>query len=580
MGTSLLFNINKFILLEYIYSGTTSPIQHATNNVGFRRVTNGHADGEDTIINTDNGSTITRNVVDDTVVELPNGKYALLDNDSAFFYPNSDPEVTVSDITITPILNITYDKVRMHILSGYNFEDLEGFIVSLYARMNNDKIVRFCNLSHLKSDTSRLFFNPKPLKLAELIYDKYVEFLIPSQDFILTQQEASPGSTTTFSYYITNGEYLANQKTIYCEYKDIRSIISEEGLIFFNTEETVRFAFNSVDKFDLLVAKIQQSEDGDFFEYYAQWDGNLIEDFIFQLNSVAGNNFFIIHELRVIEQVGETFTETDNFTSIQTSEYDRIRRFRPILQLANNAVSFSIEYTVRLYNSVDGRSIFKVSSLTSTEVNRYGEKTTMLNVGNVLQPIKVFNKVSGRPQFSIQDNLVKLTNTKILTTYLNNANIVVSSDSDIDNSVDGLTIRITPFDNLFKFNLRKRDNPDDEDSLVAIDLDTASKYFMVFLKDDDSKLFIPEFKSPNFNKGTGEIAFKLNKQQSQAISHITRNDVFYVITRNPDGIETVIFSANFEVDQRRTTPRTPSFEDTFTVPQNVNPPIQQSGGST
>lgn len=156
----------------------------------------------------------------------------------------------------------------------------------------------------------------------------------------------------------------------------------------------------------------------------------------------------------------------------------------------------------------------------------------------------------------------------------------MSSDSDIDNSVDGLTIRITPFDNLFKFNLRKRDNPDDEDSLVAIDLDTASKYFMVFLKDDDSKLFIPEFKSPNFNKGTGEIAFKLNKQQSQAISHITRNDVFYVITRNPDGIETVIFSANFEMDQRRTTPRTPSFEDTFTVPQNVNPPIQQSGGST
>jgi len=223
MATSLLFNISKFVILEYIYSDVTSLIEHNTNDIGFRKVVNGHEDGEETIINKDNATTVTRNVVDDTVIELPDGKYALLDNDAAFFYPNADPEVSVSDITITPALDITYDRVRVHILSGYNFEDLEGFIISLYARMNNDKVVRFCNLSHLISDTSRLFFNPKPLKLAEFIYDKYVEFDIPSQNFILNQQEASPSSTTTFSYYITNGVYLANQKTIYAEYKNIKS---------------------------------------------------------------------------------------------------------------------------------------------------------------------------------------------------------------------------------------------------------------------------------------------------------------------------------------------------------------------
>ena len=359
---------------------------------------------------------------------------------------------------------------------------------------------------------------------------------------------------------------MANQKTIYAEYKNIKKIVAEEGLIFFEPDETVKFAFNSVDKFDLLVAKIQESDDGDFFEFYAEWDGNLIEDFIFQLNSVAGNSFFVVHELRVIEQVGDTFNETDNFTSIQTGDYDQLKIFRPILQLAGTAVSFSIEYTVRLYNSADGRSIFKTSSITSTDINKYGEKTTTLNVGETLQPIKVYNKLSGRPEFNIQDNLLKLTNTKILTTYVDNTNIVVSSDSDIDNSVENLVIKVVPFDNLFKFNLRKRDDPDNPDSLIAIDLDTVSEYFMVFLKDDDSKLYIKEFKSPNFNKDEGEIAFKLNKQESSDITHITKNNVFYTIVRNPDGIETVIFSANFEIDQQRTSKRTPSSQQTFSTP--------------
>lgn len=564
MATSLLFNINKFVILEYIYSDLTELIQHPTNTVGFRKVTNGHQDDEDIIINEDSAKTITRNVVDDTVVELPDARYALLDNDSAYFYPNADPEVTVSNITITPTLNVTYDKVRIHILSGYNFEELDGFIISLYARMNNDKKVRLAQLSHVKSDTSRLFFNPKPLKLAEFIYDKYVEFEIPAQNFMLTQQEASPNSTTTLSYYLTNGIYLANQKTIYAEFKNIKKTVPEEGLIYYETSEAVNFAFNSVDKFDLLVAQIKESSDGDYFEYYAEWDSNLIEDFIFQLNSVAGNNFFIIHEIRVTEQIGETFIETDNFTKIQTSNYDQLNRFRPILQLSDSAVAFSLEYTVRLYNSIDGRSIFKVSSLTSMDVNKYGEKTTMLNVGGATQPLKIYNKLTGRKEFSIQDNLTKLTNTKILTTFLDNTNVIVSSDNDIDNSVSGMTIKITPFDNLYKFNLSKRDDPNDPNSRIAIDLDRVSEYFMVFLKNDDSKLYIKEFKSPNFKKQEGEIGFKLNKQESKDIGNITNNDVFYVITRNPDGIETVIFSASFQIDQNRlASERTPSGTSTF-----------------
>ena len=522
MATSLLFNINKFVLLEYIYSGTTSPTVYSTNDAPFRRITNAYT-GEDTIVNDNNSAAaITNNGIDNTVVDLNDGRCALLDNDAAYFYPSVDSNITVSPINITPTLNVVYDKVRVHILSGYNFEDLEGFMLSIYLRQNDDKKLRLCDLSYLKTDPNRIFFNPKPLKLAELIYDKFVEFEIPSQADMLADQEAAPGSSTTLSFWLTNGTYIGNSNTVYCEYHNIREVIEEQGITYFRPEEEVRFAFASVDSFGLLTADIQEASDGDYFEYRALYNGQSIEDFIFALNSVAGNNFFIIHELRVIEQVGISFTETDNITNIQNSDYDLINRFRPILRLTATAVSFSLEYTVRLYNSVDGRSIFKTATLTSTDVNKYGKMTTKLNVGDTTQPLKVYNKTPQTSEFNILDNLTETVKTKVLSTYINNNDIRVKSDSDLDRSIAGLLLKVNPFDNFFKFNLSTLPNPGDTESEKALGLSTISEYFMSFIKNDNTKLYIEEFKSANFNKEEGELAFKLSKGSSRRSDAIHR----------------------------------------------------------
>lgn len=544
MATSLTFRINPYILLEYIYSGSSSPTIIPTSQVSFRRIRNNHVD-VDTIVNNNGAST--NNIIDSTVVDLNDGRYALLDLDSAYFYPNTDPDVVVSNISISPVLNVTYDKVRVHILSGYNFDDLEGFIISIYARMNNDKLVRLCNLSHINADIEHLFFNPRPIKLSDFIFDKYVEFQIPSQEAMLLQQQATPLSTTNLSYYLTDGKYLANQRTIYCEYHDIMEIVPDSGLIFYNVSEATRFAFNSFDQFDLLTAELAQADDGDYFTYYAAYDGNIIEDFIFQLNSLAGNKYYIIHEIRVLEQVGITFNETDNFTSIQTGDYDLPRTFRPVLKLSSTAVSFSLEYTVRLYNSVDGRSIFKTASLSSTDINRYGKRSMRIAVGDTTNPLKIYNKNIATPTFNITDNLVNLTKTKVITNFIERNNVVVKSASDLDNSSDVL-IQITPFDNMFKFNLSQLQTPTDPSTARVMELDNISAYFMVFVKNDGSRIYIKEFLTSSFLKSNGELGFRLTQQQASDIRNITNNNVFYMITKNPDGIETTIFSGAFKTD--------------------------------
>lgn len=543
MATSLLFQINKFLIVEYLYSSGVSAIVRPSNVTSFRKIANAYT-GLNTYVNDNNSKLITRNVIDWTTVDLGNGRLALMDNDSAYFYPNSDPNIVVSNVAISPTLNVMYDKIRLHILSGYNFEDLEGGNLSIYVRMNNDKQFRLCDLSLLKTDVDRIFFNPRPLKLSDFVYDKFLEFEIPSQSDMLDDQEATPGSTTTLAYYLSGGIGIANQYTIYCEYHDIREVVQEDGLIYFEPGEAVRFAFNSRDVFSGLTANIVQSTDGDYFEYSAQWNGDSIEDFIFQLNSVAKNNYFLIHELRVLEQVNNTFIETDNVSSIQNSGYDEIKRWRPILRHSATATSFSIEYTVRLYNSVDGRSIFKTSTVTSMDVNKYGPLVTSLNVGNVHQPLKVYNQIKGDRQINVVDNLVELTTTKILATYVDNNDIQVRSDSDLDRSIDGLVIKVNPFDNFYKFNLL---TPTGDGEYKMLELSPISTYKMVFIKDDGSGMYIDEFTSQSFQKQEGELAFRVTKNQSLEIkTFIDKN--FYIINKNPDGIETVIFSGKWITD--------------------------------
>lgn len=537
-STSSFFSINKFVVLEYIYNGGG---QLATNDVGFRKILNSY-NGEVTAVNDDNSKLITKNVADNAVVQLDDGRYALLDIDGPLFYPNVDTNIVIQSPTIFPILNPTYDKVRVHILSGYNFDGLAGFIISIYCRKGSNKLLRLANLSYTRSDFDLLYFNPRPLVFSEFRYDKYVEFLVPSHYEMLTEQEANPGATNILSYILSSGEKLGIQNTIYCEYKNISSIDNSTGLTYLIPTDATRFVFSNVDMFGQLEATLIRAADGDYFEYYATWGGDIIEDFIYQLNSVAGNKFYVIHEIDVTEQIGQTNVITTSISSTQTSDYGKINKFRPVLEHTDQATSFSIIYTIRLYNAADGKSIFKTSTYTFTDINKFGKSGLKLNVGNNNLPVKIYNKRMDQPSYNILDNLVEITKSKVITTYINNQSITVRSDSDIDKSV-AVAIKIDPFDNIFKFDLNVKEDGTD-DSIKPLSIDTVSKYMIVFLKNDGTKNYISEYTSDSFNKSNGEIAFNISKNQAEEIRKYTNNQ-FYVVSKNPNGIETVVFSGTW-----------------------------------
>jgi len=535
MQTSVKFNLTKYILLEYIYNIANET--YSTVQVPFRKIENLYT-GELTVVNTSNAKHITKNTIDDTVVELDNGKFVLLDIDTGYFYPNLDPNINVIDSYISQPVYVKFDKVRIHLLSGYNFDDIKGFLFSIFLKSAENKKIRLNNILFNYSQSDLLYFNPRPIKLAEFVFDRYIEFLVPSLDYMLQAQINNPNSPINPAFVIT-GYNLSSQPNIFAEFKTITGVERDNGIDLINVGETKNVLFNASDNFGLLIPRLKRANDGDYFEFYGEYDGEVIENFIYKLNSIAGNNYYIIHDVRLIEQVDNSFYTTDEWSQLQTTDFDKILKYKPIIEYGHRCVAFSIEYTLRLYNKDDGRSIFKTASYTFTDIPNFGKKNIQLPLQGNAQPLKIYNKVSARPILDIKDNILNLTKTKMLSTFYDASQIVIKSENDLDNSANVL-IQINPFDNVIKFDLVY----DEVGTLSVVKLDTISEYYMVFTKLDGTKYRIAEFINEQFNKTNGELAFKISQYDSDKIRKLD-NRTFYITSKQPDGIETVIFSGQW-----------------------------------
>ena len=527
---SVFFKVHPKILLEYQFN--TKSLTTGTD--GFRRINNLH-DNTETIVNVNASKTRTGNVVDWTSVELSDGKMALMDTDAAFFYPVVDSDVTIQPVTFAAPHTVQYDTVRLHLVSGYNFDDIQGFVSSFYMRSRKERQIRLCSITFLKGDTDLLFFNPRPKKISELVFDKYVEFHIPSGDKILDEQDLFPNGTDTLAYKFSNGDGLSSQRSIYCSLSTIRNVFQDNGITYMEKDAEEKFLFNSSDQFNLLTASIQENPLG-YFEYAARWNGDLIEDFIFRLNSIAGNRYVVIHELVFFAQYGLSFVEVENFSTVQTNKYDDIKVYRPVIMDTSNVTSLSVEYSVRLYNQANGNNVLKSSSLSTLNVAKYGTNLVKLNVGDTTQPLKVYNKVVKKDSQIVSSQFAQVL-TKIAYVFIDAADITAGAESEI---------RVHPFDNVWKFSITKSQVPQEAAAnvrvgrtLEAVELDDVSNYYLTFMNPDGTKLYVPELLSNDFKKSEGELVFKADSERAKTILALTDNR-FFIVSKSPNAVETVI----------------------------------------
>lgn len=393
MESSRFIQLSSNILVEYIYTDQADPSVFNTNSFGIELMNNGHTNGIH-FFNTANVAETMGNFRDISAVPINKNKtvYASLNTSIGVPYNDFDQKLTPTpDLvqTFSPNLNIEYDTVRIHFVAGYNFDEFDGIIFDIFALRRNGSHANLSSISFLRTDTP--VFNPEPFLLGNRLYSTYIEWRLPALFYL--NNTFNVNNSNSLSFKLTEGNGFAPTPTINISAKGISEIRTENGFDFYDVREINKVSILSRDIYDNLFAQVIESPVGDYFEITGEVLGSSLSNFIATLNS-QGGNYVAFHDVRVSEQIGTTFVVTSTQAFTQSTDFDNPILFRPIILNSATAVSFSIDYTLRLFNRNDNTQIIKRARLLSFDVKKYGRRLMKINLGTVPTVAKVYNKIA------------------------------------------------------------------------------------------------------------------------------------------------------------------------------------------
>ena len=393
MESSRFIQISEQILIEYVYTSQATPttFNTATYPIELMRDTNTKGTY---FFNTDTVSAVMGNYRDISAVSNNTARtqYVSLDTDIGVPYNDFSPALTDSANllqTFTPELDVAYDKIRIHFISGFSFEGFDGIVFESLVPRRDGVMLNLSSINFNKLDTPT--FNPDPLLIADKLYATFIEWRVPSLYYMNNLFNAS--DPYGVAYKLTEGQGFLGTPAITLKASGIFQTITENAYSFYEMQEINSVSILNRDIYDNLYAEVKQSDGGDYFELSGQVTGSTFSNFIAQLNS-SGGNYVVFHEISVTEQIGQVFSQTSFQVISQDSLYDEPVLFRPIIKNANSAVSFSIAYVLRLYNRADATQIIKNAKLTSFDTQKYGPQMIQINLGVVPTVANVYNQIN------------------------------------------------------------------------------------------------------------------------------------------------------------------------------------------
>lgn len=575
MAQSRFISISPYCLVEYM----AEPLGSLNFlNEDITLLTNSDS-GVNQIYNNDGSYTITRNIKDLTVAGIGGNKLAYLDSEKSPNYVDFD-----SKLTETPLngYNVVYDKVRFHFISGFDFEGFEALILSIRNTQNNGVTNIFANVLVAPETIDELItFNTKPIFLSDSLYDRYIDIKVPSVKNINEEFRLSPTPQNTFAALISPTDtgysgFIYNSpidiSLSECGKREKLDTNTSTKFDIFEVTENYDSSVSQTNEFDEVGANVQESTNGDFIEYYLTYNGGFPEELISILNRRnPQDEWIVIHQLSVFEQIGSSFINTSRQVIFQEDSFDEPLIFRPVLKNAGSAISMSIDLLCRLTNKRTGEQIIREASFSLLSPKKYGKSLINIPLTDEPQSQRVYNKIIKKnfestklfieptfaPGFNGETvNELELTKSvEYVPVFFSNNNISISNnsgilkDSDISDSVvfgpGKLRFIMSPFDNSLKFKLFNVVNS----KLVPLDLNlNASKYRLVF-DTDSGKVSIDNMVSDSGeNLAIGEISFKVSKKQSESI--VTSNKkTIYLTSVAQEGTETLMYSGEWRLSK-------------------------------
>ena len=392
MESSRFIQISSEILIEYIYTSQSTPPTFSTATYPIELMRDTQTKGT-YFFNTDSVSAVMGNYRDISSVtnNIARTQYVSLNtslgtpyNDSVAFLTDSANLLQI----FSPALAVKYDKVKIYFVAGFNFTGFDGIVFEVLAPRRDGVMLNLASIDFMKGDTPNLIADP--LLLADRLYSTYVEWRVPS----LYYMNEEPDDANSLAYKFTEGQGFLGTPAITLRASGIYQTIVENAYSFYEMQEINSVSILNRDVYDNLYAQVIESTAGDYYELSGQVTGSSFSNFISTLNNQGDGNYMVFHEISVTEQVGLVFSQTSFQVFSQTEDFDLPILFRPIIKNANTAVSFSINYVLRLYNRADNTQIIKNARLTSFDAQKYGRQMIQINLGVVPTVANVYNQIN------------------------------------------------------------------------------------------------------------------------------------------------------------------------------------------
>jgi len=471
---------------------------------------------------------------------------------SSRYTPYFSTTSTVSDT------EYPHDTVKVHIISGYNFDDVAGFLMQVRAEdASTGDLVDLSNFSYFKNIWTQgsdnvVKFASTALYLGNRFYDKYVEFKIPS----IYQLGIDTITTSNSFNELLN---IKQASDVFVSFSTVPTLqddtLTDDNFYTLAEKVDVQLPVTSVaDSFNAFIA---ESTGGDYIEYYATWADQIIGQYMGDIESgriplYTSNNpndnyqdfseqygsntakWVLIHELYVYEQLpgatGGSSLLTQTFSFTQDGDFSLPNYFRPVLRNADIDASYTIQYICRLSNRMDGTQIIRRASFSSTDPKKYGRYFTRLNVENII-PYKVFNRIEAEQANIVEGSLIP--KTKYVKTFYDTTTVVYNKDNEIYPQGQGPLLLKTG-DSVYKFKFEKLNEAAGQRENV--DLSGAYNYALHFKLDDDTNIEAVPTYSTNMNTSIGELEFKLSGDQITKLLK-QNNTSFTIIIKNPNGTQ-------------------------------------------
>ena len=575
MRTSRFVSLTNYCVVEYMAEELGGLTLYTDQ---FYLIKNDHLDIHQ-IVNSDSSFSTTKNIGDVSCVPVGKNKYIYTDSEAIPQYGPSDVNLSYTSITG---YNVLMDKVRWHFVSGFDLDNFEALILQIKHNENDGKQNLFSSILFAPETSANLItFNPKPLFLANAIYDRYIDIYVPSIKNINEEYNTALDPSVTFAAAITPNNisptgtgFIKNAPISIglgeCGKRDLYALGGQKYPRF-EVSEYYEAQVSQSNEFDNVGAIISEATDGDYLEFYLTFNSGFPADLISILNNRnPSNDWIIIHQLSVFEQVGTAFINTSRFVFFQEDRFDEPNLYRPVLKQAHIAVSMTVDYLVRLTNRNNGEQIIREASFTLISPKKYGKQLEKIKLQDLPQSQIVYNKLIKKDfeasNLFIENNISggdqpfdNQVNTYVQTEYVpiffSNNNISVANISALikvnDESTEivfgpgKLRFVLSPFDNVIKLKVFTANSSSNSSNPMPLDLNVnSSKYKLVFGTDRGKVGITNDSDSNTENLSSGKLSFNISKKNSESILESAAREV-YLISISQDGKETLIYSGEW-----------------------------------